>query len=292
MKIKSNVSVALLKGVYAGIFKDVGVDANGNMIAVMKGDYSGALKTWKVDDEGRGEMFINDPTDVWGNVVSTGLSEHSLLVRAPPRSFDRRGSVIRWVDFESSSPNYEISKTVNTTFSRSNDVVNHGNFSGKIVLPANANDYCRILQYTNDFHIGNMGYMAMFSSADTFFNLYIKLRYYDGTTVYDAELQYLYSTGALYVNTPGGVVAIEAIPRYKSMYNFSTLKLVADFSSGKYIRALMFGKEYDLSAYTIRTAGSGSVKHIESMFEVKGSATAISTVYVDDMVITENEPEN
>ena len=237
-------------------------------------------------------MFVKDPVDAWGEETTIGLAEHAVRTQAPPLVYDRRGGVIRWVDFESSTPNYEIDKTVGSAFDRSTNTAHAGSFSGKVDVPASASDYCRIIQYINDFHLGKMGLSAQFASADTAFDLHLKLQYHDGVTVHDAELMYKYSTGALFVNTPTGSVGIDSVDRYASIYNFSTIKVVADFSTDKYVRALMFGNEYDLSAYTIRTAGSASIKHIEPRFEIVGAAGSAATAYVDDIILTENEAGN
>ena len=88
----------------AVLYGDTGVvaqDAANNLIAVMKGDFGGVLKTWKVDSEGRGEMFLNDTEDIWGNINTVGLAEAAVRMGSID-SFDRRGSVFYIDTFEDS----------------------------------------------------------------------------------------------------------------------------------------------------------------------------------------------
>ena len=73
-------------------------------------------------------------------------------------------------------------------------------------------------------------------------------------------------------------------------FNFSTMKMVVDIEAGEYVRAICFGKEYDLSGIAIYSAASGIAPHLYCESGIKGTTAGGGTVYIDSMIITENEP--
>ena len=282
---------ASMKGLEGANVRDIAVDASGNMISVMKGDYAGALKTWKVDSAGRGEMFISDPTDVWGNVNLMGLGEHALRTHAPPITFDRRGDILMWADFESSTPNYKAGNSGSATCARSTDVAKHGNFSLKAALNGGVGAWAKCEMITNNFHVGGFGFSGEFASDDTNYMFYIFMEYDDGTQwKYTAELSYRPSDGRVQILIPTvGMTTVGTVKSYQSKYNFSTIKLVADLGSEQYMRALVFGEEIDISAYaTYKQATDVNKSFISYIYYDAPSSNTV--VYTDNIIVTENEP--
>lgn len=284
--------VAAMKGLEGANVRNIAVDASGNMISVMKGNYGGVLKTWKVDTDGRGEMFISDPTDVWGNIVPMGLAEHAARTHAPPMTFDRRGDVLRWVDFESATPNYIIDTVGSPTYGRTCDTAANGNFSYKSSLNNNG-DSVDILVPINDFHNTKVGVQSVFATASTDLAYYLLIAYYDGANVYSAWLYYMFDSDIAYIRVAGGAsVSIGTIHYFGNIHNFSSMKLVIDINTQKYVRAIVFGTEFDISAYSLYSGADASAKHIMCGVYNKSIGSGVQTSYTDDIIITENEPEN
>jgi hypothetical protein len=146
--------------------------------------------------------------------------------------------------------------------------------------------------HTDDFHIGgNMGNSVVFASTGTDYYITSSIYYYDGSNFYAAELKYDRNAEKLYyMDSSGAYVEIAALTCLNHINSFSTLKVVADFDDAKYVRAMCFGNEYDLSTHSLYTSGSAIVKHIKAFSEVKGITAGGMQVYIDNMVLTENEP--
>lgn len=233
-------------------------------------------------------MFLKDPINVWGEETSVSLAELAVRTHAPPMTFSRSGNVVAWVDFESATPNYDVDNTGTPTSGRSTAYTRNGDFS--YLIDGNDSDYTELSMHTNDFHVGKIGNSVMFASAGVDYYILASLYYYDGTNLNAAELKYDRTAKKLYYlnSVPAYVeIAVDECINYTT--NFSTFKIVADFSTGKYVKALCFGDEYDLSAHSLYIDGSAIVKHLKSGVKVQGITAGGMQVYLDNMVITENE---
>lgn len=74
-------------------------------------------------------------------------------------------------------------------------------------------------------------------------------------------------------------------------YLFHTLKLVVDLKNKAYVRFLLDQSEYNLSDYTVlNTSPDVSDPRIEVLVEVRGRAANNDVGYVDDFILTFNEP--
>lgn len=296
----TGIMLSRMKGSFGGALKDISLDTDGNMISVMKGDYAGALKTWKVDSAGRGEMFLNDPSDVWGNVNTIGLGEHAVRVNAPPLLHDKRGSVILYDDYEHSTNRFSTSAMIGSpTVVRSVDTSKTGDFSLKITTSATSGDGLRVGYYTLDNHINRIGSSVMFapgtdhnmSSSD--FN--VGITYHDGTDFYTGELRASTKDNKVQIlHSDGSYTTIRNfLPYYITETGnkyWNTMKLVVDLSTFKYVRALAYGVEYDLSAYDMFTFGLVTKEKLYGWTSLNTRESAAHEVHIDNYVLTDNEP--
>ena len=238
-----------------------------------------------------GEVLIKDTTDVWGNSVSMGLGELAVRTHAPPITFDRRGDVLRWVDFESSTPNYAVYDyppaglpVHGRTIARAAT----GDFS--YYATVSNTQYINMQMYTNDFHIGRLGGQALFMSADSTYTIDMAVSVFDGTNLTYAILRYNRNTKKLqYYDDTGTYQDIATVDHRAINQNFSTVKLVADFANAKYVRATVFGSEYDISDKALRVVGNATDAHLFFKTVITGINATPSTVYIDNMILTENE---
>lgn len=238
-----------------------------------------------------GEVLIKDTTDVWGNSVPMGLGELAVRTHAPPIVFDRRGDVLRWVDFESATQKFIASTLGGTpTYNRSNTTATNGSFS-YLISGAAAADSAQVAMQTNDFHVGNIGYSVSLASDDIKYSHRCNIYYYTGSDFYRATLKYDKNTEKLYyLNSSSSYVEIADIPYSANKYNFSTFKVVVDLTNMKYLRAICFGNEYDLSEHTLYSTNSAVTRHIKGSSIITGIDATAFSVYIDNMILTENEP--
>lgn len=238
------------------------------------------------------KVFLKDPVDTWGNERTMGLSELAVRINAPSMMYDRRGDVIFWNSFESPTDKFY---TGGSDVVRSMDTSRRGNFSLKCTTGTSQNDAAGAHYYLTDFHSDTtIGVQTSFASEDTDYDMIIYVEYYSGTTLYSGKLRYVYSTGELhYWAAAGWVVFASAANQYnKALKNWVTIKLVVDLDKQKYVRALAFGSEYDLSAHDMVVSADTTAKHLyvcPSFRKLDVAATA-RIGYLDDVIITENEP--
>ncbi|MCW7077307.1 MAG: hypothetical protein OCU18_08540 [Candidatus Syntrophoarchaeum sp.] len=238
-------------------------------------------------------VFIKDPVDVWNKEQTIGLAEHAVRVHAPAIPFDRRGEIILWDDYESPTQKY-VSILGAGTINRSNDTSKFGDFSTKIVTGSTLHDNSAIYYYTSDYRDSKIGAQISFASADSTYSIWIVIRHYDGTNLRDYALEYEKSSGELSVFSDGTKYTLSPAVEYKaSINNWGTLKFVIDIVNNENVRALFFRKEFDLSSHP-------EPKSISSMpteeprlyikFYYQAEEAAAKTGYLDNFILTENEP--
>ena len=243
-----------------------------------------------------GSIIIADFEDMWGNVTNVGLGEHAVRINAPPMLFDKRGNILRYADFEHSTPNYEIEleplpPAVSTaTATRSTDVCLTGNYSMKMFSPDATNvPFLRIR--TSDFHEKTVGAQLVFSLDDLNGIIYFKIGRYIGTNLEMFMISYEPFTGQIILYTASGWPVLGIVSKYTGKYIFSTFKLVGDFETGKYNKLLILGTEYDLSTHSCYIfAQPPPIIPPHLLIEVYYIGfTGASTMYIDNVIVTENE---
>lgn len=241
-------------------------------------------------------VFMKDPVDKWGKEKTIGLAEQAVRTHAPPIPYDRRGNVLFWEGFESATMKGKKYGAAGSTVERSTDTAKFGDFSIKCVTTAVANVMAGREYYISDLHDNeNVGIQATFTSAETTkYSIGLDISYHDRTHLHAASIRWDKDTGNVtYVNSAGSYTLLQAVPTFHpDIVNWGTMKLVVDFSSGKYIRALIFGGEYDMSAISYqKTASVVGYKVAAIRIYVSTTEAAIKTGYFDNFILTENEPE-
>ena len=77
---------------------------------------------------------------------------------------------------------------------------------------------------------------------------------------------------------------------YNYAFFFHHLKLVADFDTNNYARCIYAGIEYDLSSYGLEVTASSGYPHCRAKLELFHRAQAAIDLYVDDFILTQEEP--
>jgi len=286
------------------LYGDTGVvaqDAANNLIAVMKGDYLGALKTWKVDVDGRGEMFLNDTPDIWGNINTVGLAEAAVRMGSPV-SFDRRGTVFYYDNFEDAPlkwlKNYGLGGGgVGHSITLSNEHPYRGTGSMRIIPPDVAGDYCRAYRLIGGASTNRIG-MEMNILFENTLNVKtsILFRAYTGTRLIwgGIRLEQAGSGGISYLNNTGNQPHLDAAwTTFNDTFLLDTntsypIKFVVDLGTEKYIRCMFGGIEINMSALTPYATNSTYCQRIQA--EVYVVTSAVANMFFDDMILTIEEP--
>ncbi len=77
---------------------------------------------------------------------------------------------------------------------------------------------------------------------------------------------------------------------YPWLRNWATIKLVIDIETNMFVRAIVFGTEYDLSMYALEDFAPSLARHVECTTFLATDAAASKTGYFDDFAKTTNEP--
>jgi hypothetical protein len=68
------------------------------------------------------------------------------------------------------------------------------------------------------------------------------------------------------------------------------MKLVIDWDASEYVRFIFGGTTYDLAGIPMRTGASATERHIRVILFNIANTAAVSTVYFDNFIFTQNEP--
>lgn len=210
-------------------------------------------------------------------------------------SYDRRGEVVFHDSFEDGDGKWsQLSLVGVSSFATSTDKSCRNKASMKITAGPIANNLIEIGHYLPTPQLTRWGYELHFnpsSMATAAFQM--SLRYHNGVNYFWAYLMYDVVNSNLQIFTPAGWVNIATgfLLRVQN-HLFHFFKLVIDFSTGRYVRAMVNGTIYDLSQNLLATGASADLaSYIATMQLQSGIGTAANQLaYIDCATVTQNEP--
>jgi len=243
------------------------------------------------------KVFMKDPVDSWGKSETIGPSEQAVRAHALPMTFDRRGELLYWDDFESSSKRYQEWVTVASggTINRSTENPKFGDFGVKLVTGTTINDSAVVYYLLNDFHVNRVGAEISFASCSTDCYIYIDMNYFNGVTKLQGKMAYDTSNNKLQVWSGAMWVTVATLPMFMGNSGeklpFTTLKLVMDLERNEYVRALCAGTEVDISSFTPITGADATKRGITVYVWYQTKVAVAQTAHIDGFKFTGNEPE-
>ena len=208
-------------------------------------------------------------------------------------SFDRRGEVIFQDSFENSLAGWYLVTVAGANVTLSTTYCLSGALSAKMVTPAAINGIGGMqhgIPVTTPKKIG-IEIASYLADAINLKDFYFGLTYQDGANACSGYLKYDHVNGKLqYMNSAGAWVDIATSAFTVISAYFRRFKLVIDYEKNEYVRAIVNGKEYDLSNIAIPQSVSVGEKRIVVSIYMATANAAGSTLYFDDVIITQNEP--
>jgi hypothetical protein len=279
---------AILRGA-GGV--DVSVDAAGNMSAVLKGLYGGVLHTIAVDADGRIEAFIMDSADQWSQTLRVGTAEATSR-QNPIHSYDWRGNVIYFCDFERGTPaafttlsGAGASVVIDPAYWRNGGYALRLTGGSTVLGTAIWNIH---IATTNTSRVGFASEFAITPSA---------VRYAMKIEMEFAGLHKTFGVGIdvagqqlQYIDPTGGWVNFHPTELTPSPSRFYKMKMVVDAFTGRYQRCLYNDEEYPMVAYSGDSAAGTGVTYTEYSFILYSRPTFNDVAYLDSFVVTANEP--
>jgi len=238
-------------------------------------------------------VTILDDLDVWGAVKTMGLSE--LAVRlGGVQSFDRRGDLYYVDNFDRNVKNYDTFLSgASASVVRSVDFSWFGTSSLKLSTEQGVNKRLSVVYVTEMLPSKRIGMEVMFiDTIDTGnHNIALRISYYDGVNYQNPILRYYYNDKELAIIDENSVKHVIASNLGIGINAWYAMKLVVDFNTGKYVRVLFNGVEYDISEYGFYTAANSTTKHLTFYYDLVAMDGGITFIdYLDHMIFTQNEP--
>lgn len=141
--------------------------------------------------------------------------------------------------------------------------------------------------------LGRYGFEFSFHPDDNLQYLIATLAYRDGTIEHQFQVTYDAVEETLLQTIPGGssVAFAAGVDLYTGEGIFHTLKLVADLAGDAWVRVILDENEFELTDYGPYTFAWSGSPHINLIITTYGQSGLSSTIYVDDIIVTQNEPE-
>lgn len=269
------------------------IDANGYMTAVLKGVRDSVLTTIGVDADGRIEAFGLDAEDQWGQTLRTGNSDLAARLGSP-LTWDWRGNVLYSHDFSTGwGPLLKVEHGTGASSVVGPEMGGYGGYAAKLTSGSDAWDWA-----SAQFHVGanpclRVGLAGRFSIDGNTGYVNIFVEHQIGASSPYGSLRLDIANSQLQIYTSGGSwqnVGAVVVNTYS--YAYCWLKLVINQSTAYYERALYNETEIDLSSYPCPVTSSTYVGSILSNFVNYGREGQNDVVYLDQLVLTVNEPAN
>lgn len=208
-------------------------------------------------------------------------------------SYDRRGDVIYLDDFEAAVIKFIISVSAGGAIVLDSTSVRSGFQAVKFTTAAAALNSALLRKWLSVVGSRRLGAEFHFSYPADTYTLSLSLAYYSSTTLYYGEVRLDFTDNTLKIIDGDGNwnTIAENLSLAKYYHQFTGLKLVADFSTNKYVRLLLGNTEYDVSAYSLETAASALKEGLGVFTQVFNDDTGTAaSLWIDDLIVTQNEP--
>jgi len=206
-------------------------------------------------------------------------------------TFDRRGNVIWLDDFESGINKWYALSLLGGSMTWDAVRAYHGAFSCKMATSANTDAYRRMRHYFTYPAVTKMGFEfahSMGPEAENLITLLVTLirtdyRITAGVQYSKVTGQWQYWDGAWHNITPTQYL-------HSDVAMFNVTKMVIDLATAKYVRLISNNTTFDLSDKSCQEGVVGAGDFIEMYIQVTAIEDEIAQLWVDNVIVTQNEP--
>lgn len=208
-------------------------------------------------------------------------------------NFDRRGDVIFMETFEEGTlckwqlTEVEDGSSVTLSALRART----GALSCLLTAGGAAGSKAAITHYCPYSVLSAFGLEAAISRDVILTSLAFHLDLYDGENVTECELRWsLHDNVLSYINESGAPVPLGTVYMSTETSAFHVFKLVVDGVNNEYARAIVNDQAFSLKDIAARVTESEILPVLFFQIELKGGTDLESEVWVDNVIITQNEP--
>lgn len=208
-------------------------------------------------------------------------------------TYDRRGDVVWFCDCEGNEEIFDTAIVgVGAGVVQSSEQAHNGSFSMKLTTGNNIGDFATILKRYQYPVMGLFGLEAAFTVNVNVNNIELRITVNTGTRQLQAGVRLNYANSRLeYYNSAGAWAILAAgITTTALATMFYQMKVVCDLVNEVYVRLIFAGVEYDMS--TLSFLGQNIVGAPIMVIHVLNftNAAANESVYIDNVIVTQNEP--
>lgn len=208
-------------------------------------------------------------------------------------TFDRRGDVYWFDDFEDDITKWMVGGDDATYEVVWSPVATHkGAFSIELKAGSGGSYYAYMRKYAAPIPLTRLGFECWYTINSNSEYIDITIGRCESGEVTYGTLRLKPATRELqYEDSKGNYQTFKTLASLETtVYHFAPMKLVIDLVTGKYVRALFLDKEYDLSSYSLRTASTAAKLSTWMQIYHKGEDGTNRSIYVDNVILTQNEP--
>lgn len=136
-----------------------------------------------------------------------------------------------------------------------------------------------------------VGLEFLFSQPDTDTTLALLIQYHDGTNSHSGRIRLEFNAKTL--DYQSGAIAYTLIADldafHAGTFLYYPVKLVIDIETSTFVRVLFAGTQHDISTLPLYTVASGAAPHFSFGIDLDRRAGTGGVVYIDDIIITEDE---
>jgi len=283
--------VVVAMGQYAGQLKTLAVDSEGRLITMAYGQYDTTPTPLATDSQGRLLMVPIDLGGVWGVASPITLSELAIRLGSPKR-YDRNGEVL-WMDsFWYGTQAWQITVSGGATYKIVTYPARTGGFALACTVGPNSVDNIMIEHREPYLAPTRFGAEISWTYTDNLTAYYFYLGIGTATAMYTAYVRYVLADKSLqYRGAAGNWVTLQTgVKVIENPYFFNTIKIVADSNTGKWVKVMLNGYNFDLSAQALQGGPPPNWPYISFYVLLDPKPGTYGTVYFDDAIITQNEP--
>lgn len=233
-----------------------------------------------------GSYAVGDLTTLLSDMAELAVRLGSIVV------FDRRGTIVYTDDFEGPTLKWvQVTAAGGTSLLDSTHPLSGAQCVILTVTPA-AGSLAGLSREIGVVPSQRLGFEASFCNPSSNTSLYIEIAYWDGTDFLRGQLRANFNANTLAVWTGAGVWTVVAAiaPFYTAGYTYNPFKLVVDFSTGYYVRGMLGGNWYDLSAYSLVIGVGAGAPRLQQNIHFERQAGIGGSLYVDNCLFTQEEP--
>jgi len=208
-------------------------------------------------------------------------------------NYDRLGDVIFLDDFEASILKWDsFGFGTGASVALSTESAKNGAQALKITTGDAAGNLSWTWKYLPLPVPGKIGAEISFALGSDIQYIELQLQVYTGATQHRAAVRYRPQDDTLqyYSQSQSLETFATEVDLYENDLTYHTLKLVVDLENAEYVRCRLNEATYDLTDVGYYTADSTDTPHFELLILVRNNSAGNHYVYVDDVILTQNEP--